>query len=137
VARPSSLDVEALYRLLKRALRKGARASRLVRYCPDLVELLSPEAESPELTIYDRALHAEDIVRAAIQRLGDPEAEALSILYCLKPGTTGMTLESRRQHAAGLLGILPDTLRRDRHEGAMVWDMSLEVYRVVVNSDAP
>lgn len=45
---------------------------------------------------------------------------ALSILFCLKPGTMGMILKTRRQHAAELLGILPDTLRRERHYGLLM-----------------
>jgi hypothetical protein len=70
----------------------------------------------------------EQLIREAIEHIGGPEAEALSILLCLKPGTTGMNLETRRQHAAELLGILPDTLRRERHEGLLLWDVAVEVY---------
>lgn len=86
------LDVEALHRALKQALRQGARASRLVRYSPELVELLLPTVEHPELTIYDRAIRTEQLIREAIDSIGDPEADALLILFCLKPGTTGMNL---------------------------------------------
>lgn len=99
-----------------------------MRYRPQLVELLLPTQEHPELSIYDRAIAVERFIRQAIDRIGGPEAEALLILFCLKPGTTGMNLETRRQHAAELLGILPDTLRRERHEGRMVWDLAMEVY---------
>jgi hypothetical protein len=122
------LDAEALYRELRRTLRRGARASRLLRYTPELVELLLPADEHPESTIYDRAVRTEHLLRQAIDSIGGPEGEALSILLCLKPGTTGMNLETRRQHAAELLGILPDTLRRDRHEGLLLWDVAMEVY---------
>lgn len=42
-----SLNPEALHRLLRRALRHGARASWLVRYTPELVELLLPRMGDP------------------------------------------------------------------------------------------
>jgi hypothetical protein len=103
-----------------------------LRYRPELVELLLPAGEHPDLTEADRAVKAEQLIREAIDNIGGPEAEALLILLCLKPGTTGMNLETRRQHAAELLGILPDTLRRERHEGLLLWDVAVEVYGVVI-----
>lgn len=39
-----------------------------------------------------------------------------------------MNLETRRQHAAELLGTLSDTLRRERHEGRMPWNLAVEMY---------
>jgi hypothetical protein len=51
-----SLDPEALYTALRRALRHGARSSRLVRFSPELVELLAPAATQPDATIYERAI---------------------------------------------------------------------------------
>jgi hypothetical protein len=107
------------------------RASRLVRYSPELIELVQPVSEDPGLSVYDRALKTEQVIRQAIDTIGGPEAEALLILFCLKPGTTGMNLETRRQHAAELLGILPGTLRRERHEGRLLWDLAMEVYRLI------
>jgi hypothetical protein len=124
------LDVEALHRELRRTLRHGARASRLVRFTPELVELLLPASEHPDSTIYERAIQVELVIRQALGHIGGPEAEALSILLCLKPGTTGMTLETRRLHAGEVLGIQPGTVRRERHEGLLVWDLVMEVYRV-------
>jgi hypothetical protein len=103
-----------------------------LRYRPALVELLLPAGEHPDLTTADRAVRVEQLIREAIDNIGGPEAEALMILLCLKPGTTGMNLETRRQHAAELLGILPDTLRRERHEGLLLWDVTVEVYRIVM-----
>ncbi|MBO0783041.1 MAG: hypothetical protein J2P37_29855, partial [Ktedonobacteraceae bacterium] len=129
------LDVEALYTELRRTLRHGARASRLVRFTPELVELLLPSEANPDATIYERAIQAEGIVREALERIGGPEAEALSILLCLKPGTTGMTLEARRQRAGAVLGIQPGTMRRERHEGLLVWDLGMEVYGIVTGGD--
>jgi hypothetical protein len=125
------LDPEALQESLRRSLRRGARASRLVRYSQELIELVEPASESPEPTVYDRALKTEQVIRAGIDAIGGPEAEALLILFCLKPGTTGMNLETRRQHAAELLGILPGTLRRERHEGRLLWDLAMEIYGIV------
>lgn len=127
------LDVEALYTALRQALRHGARSSRLVRFSPELVELLIPAAAHPDATIYERAIRAEQMIREGLERIGGPEAEALAILLCLKPGTTGMTLETRRQHAGELLGIQAGTMRRERHEGLLVWDLAMEVYGIVTS----
>jgi hypothetical protein len=132
VERSRRLNPEALCIELKATLRHGARASRLLRYRPGLVELLLPAAEHPDLSQADRAVKTEQLIREAIENIGGPEAEALSILLCLKPGTTGMNLETRRQHAAELLGILPDTLRRERHEGLLLWDVAVEVYGIAM-----
>ena len=90
--------------------------------------MVLPAQDYPELSLPDRAIRTEQLIREAIDGIGGPEAEALLILFCLKPGTTGMNLETRRQHAAELLGILPDTLRRERHEGRMLWDLAVEIY---------
>jgi len=122
------LDPEALYTELRRSLRYGTRASRLIRHYPELVELLQPAQDYPELGLAERAIGTEQLIREAIDSIGGPEADALLILFCLKPGTTGMNLETMRQHAAELLGILPDTLRRQRHEGWMLWDLAVEIY---------
>lgn len=122
------LDLEALHRELRRSLRYGTRASRLIRYCPLLIELVRPAQDYPDSGIAERAITTEQLIREAIASIGGPEAEVLLILFCLKPGTTGMNLETRRQHAAELLGILPDTLRRERHEGRMLWDLAVEIY---------
>lgn len=125
------LDVEALHRELRRTLRHGARASRLVRFTPELVDLLLPPMTNVDATIYERAIEVEHIVGQALEHIGGPEAEALSILLCLKPGTTGMTLEIRRQHAGEVLGVQAGTMRRERHEGLLLWDLTMEVYRTV------
>lgn len=121
-------DLEALHRELRRSLRYGLRASRLIRYCPEFVELVLPAQDYHELSLPERAITVEQLIREAIDSIGGPEAEALLILFCLKPGTTGMNLETRRQYAADLLGILPGTLRRERHEGRMLWDLTVEIY---------
>lgn len=128
------LDVEALYKELRRTLRHGARASRLVRFTPELIELLFPASDQSDSTIYERAIEVESVIRQALDSIGGPEAEALSILLCLKPGTTGMTLETRRLHAGEVLGIQPGTVRRERHEGLLLWDLAMEVYQIVTQA---
>lgn len=126
------LDPEALYKQLRHALRHGARASRLVRFTPELVELVFPAEQHPELNIYDRALRIEHLVRQAVEEIGGSPGEAMAVVLCLTPGTLGTTLEARRQRAAELLGILPDTFRRERHEGALLWDVVVEVYALAI-----
>lgn len=125
------LDAETLHTGLRRTLRHGARASRLVRFTPELVDLLLPPTVDSDATIHERAVEVEGIIRQGIEVIGGPEAEALSILLCLKSGTTGMTLEVRRQHAGEVLGIQGGTMRRERHEGLLLWDLAMEVYRIV------
>jgi hypothetical protein len=139
------LTPEAVQRELKRALRKGARASRLVLYFRDLVELLVPEPSASSevgiadhgstaersdapVGIHDQAIAAEAIIREAIERIGGSSGEALRTIFCLKPGTLGLTLEQRRQMAGELLGMRGETFRRDRHEGLLIWDLAMEVY---------
>ncbi len=124
------LDPEALHRELRRALRYGARASRLVRFTPELVELLFPPNEHVETSIHDRAISTENLIRQGIEQVGGTNAEALSIILCLVPGTLRTTLEERRRQAAELLDILPDTFRRERHEGLLLWDLAMEVYGI-------
>jgi hypothetical protein len=86
------LDPEALTTQLRRALRHGARASRLVRYTPELIQLLSPHSSGTNAPIYDQAIHAETLLRQAIQRIGGDQGDALAILLGLAPGTHGTTL---------------------------------------------
>lgn len=130
------LDVEALHRGLKASLRHGARAARLIRYCPELIEVLFPEASHPELTIYDRAVKAEDSLRQATASLGGRWDEAAEILLALKAGTVGLKLEERRRMAGALFGVDGDTFRRARWEGMLLWDIVMEVYRQTTGSEA-
>lgn len=102
-----------------------------MRFTPQLVDVLLPPETNPDATIYERAIEVEHVIRQALESIGGPEAEALSILLCLKPGTTGMTLETRRMHAGEVLGIQSGTMRRERHEGLLLWDLAMEVYRIV------
>ena len=124
------LDPEALHRQLRRALRHGARASRLVRYTPDLVELLFPDEVCVETSVYDRAIYTETLLREAIEQIGGKHGQALSTILCFASGTLGATLEDRRRQAAELLDILPDTFRRERHEGLLLWDLAMVTYQL-------
>ena len=123
------LDIEALHRGLKASLRHGARAARLIRYCPELIEVLFPEAEHPELMIYDRAIHAEGLICAATKNIGGDYSEAAEILLALKPGTMGLKLEERRRMAGALFEIDAQTFRRPRWQGQLMWDIVIEIYQ--------
>lgn len=123
------LDIEALHQHLRDALRHGARASRLLRYTPAIIELLYPAADHPYLNEYDRAIAVETLIRQAVDTIGGNPGEAIAAVLCLPPGTLGRKLEDRRRIAAGYLDIEADTFRRDWHEGALLFDLTIEIYR--------
>lgn len=122
------LDVEALHRGLKASLKHGARAARLIRYCPELIEELFPADEHTELTVYDRAVKAEELLRQATASLGGKWGEAAEILLALKAGTVGLKLEERRRMAGALFEVDVNTFRRERWEGQLLWDVAIETY---------
>jgi len=129
VPQTTRLTPEAVQKELKRALRKGAQASRLVRFSQSLVDLLVPaHLGGPEIAIHDRAIAAEQLIREGISAIGGASGEALTNILCLKPGTLDLTLEQRRQAAGALLGMEGETFRRDRHEGLLIWDLAMSVY---------
>lgn len=70
---------------LVRGLRYGTRASRLMRYSPELVELVLRAQDYPELGMAEKTIRTEQLIREAIASIGGPEAEALLILFCLNP----------------------------------------------------
>lgn len=122
------LTPEALVAQLRGCLRHGARASRLLKFTPELVELIYPSEDNPDVPIYDRAIQVEQLVKQATEAVGGTRGEAAAVLLALAPGSLGPNLEERRRRASALLGILPDTLRRKRHEGLLLWDVAVEVY---------
>lgn len=124
------LDPEVLHKELRRALRHGARASRLAKFTPELIELLVPAHLHPATSLPERAIYTENLIHEALKRIGGVHSDVLAILLCLAPGTLGTTLEARRQRATALLGILPDTLCREHHEGLMLWDLAWELQRL-------
>jgi hypothetical protein len=124
--------LETVHVQLRAALRHGARAAHLVAYAPEVITtLIRPSADATGTPIYDRALEAESIIRRGIQELGGDAAEALSIIYALKPGTLGRRLRQRREWAARILEMTGGNFRRDRNEGLLIWDLAVEVYRIV------
>jgi hypothetical protein len=123
-------DVEALLVQLRRSFRHGARAAQLVSRTPELVDLLRPARKGGTGTVYDRALAAEREIGEAVAGMDPPADAALGYLLCLRPGTLGVRLERRREQAARLFEVTPETFRRrDRHETMLVLGLGLELYR--------
>jgi hypothetical protein len=132
------LDIRQLYRYLRMALRHGGvRASRLLRYTPDIIEFLCPAASDPQLSVHDRAIKIETLMRDAIHAIGGNAGDALATILCLPPGTLGLTLEHRRRIAADYLNIEADTFRRDWHEKALLFDLTIEIYRRLNATETP
>ena len=131
------LDIEALHHHLRYALRHGARASRLLRYTPAIIELLCPAADHPDADQYERALRAETDIRRGIDAIGGHAGRAIATVLCLPPGTLGRTLEDRRRIAAGYLDIEADTFRRHPHEKTLLFDLAIEIYRHHTTRNTP
>lgn len=129
------LNIEALHRYLRACLRHGARASRLLRYTPEIIDLLYPETDHPNIDRHDRALLVEADIRRGIDTIGGDAGHAIATVLCLPPGTLGRTLEDRRHIAAYHLGINADTFRRHWHEGALLFDLAIEIYKHHTNTD--
>lgn len=126
----NDFKVEKLHQYLKNSVRHGARAARLVEHVPEIVELLYPAAQSPHMSRHERALNVESEIRRAVDEdIGGAPGEALATILCLRSGTVGRTLEDRRRVAATYLGMEGGTFRRDRHEGALLLDVAVEILR--------
>jgi hypothetical protein len=53
----------------------------------------------------------------------------MRIMLCLTPGNH-VTLERRREQAAGLMGVQPGTFRRTRGRGdSLLLDVAVEIYK--------
>lgn len=124
------LDIEELHQHLRDALRHGARASRLLRYTPGVIELLYPASDYPHLNSCDRAIDTETLIRHAIDAIGGQSAHAIAIVLCLASGTLDHTLQHRRSLAAQHLGIQAETFRCPWREGALLYDLAVEMYRL-------
>lgn len=125
-----NVDVEKLHQFLKDALRRGARAARLIQHVPGIVDLLYPADQYSHLNQHQRALCVEADIRHAIDEdIGGAAGEAVATILCLRPGTLGRTLEDRRRVGATYLGLEPGTFRRDRHEGALLLDLAVEILK--------
>ncbi|OHV57962.1 hypothetical protein [Pseudofrankia sp. BMG5.36] len=123
-------DVETVETLLCKARRHGAGAPELARHRPDLVDLLNPpDGTSPKA----RALLAERIIRAAIDRLDPPADQAMRTLFGLTADTRRKSVAYRRDEAAYLMSITPGAFRRPHREGSMILDIAFEI----VTADCP
>lgn len=135
--RPHSLDMDQLHQALKRARRRGARASRLVRHAPRLIDLLYPVARYPALSVHDRATATESLIAAAVDCLGGDARHVLSILLCLGPDALYTNLQQRREIVADHVGVLPGTWERGWREPQLFDDLAAEIYRLhQTNPDA-
>lgn len=113
------LDIETLVPMLKKALRRGCRASRLLD-APELFEALYPSDQFPELDQLDKAIRTEARLREACDAYGGEYGQAMLILLGLAVGSHGLSLDARRalaaKHLDGPGGEAPqaETLRRHR-----------------------
>lgn len=126
----TSVDFDDLHTALRRALRHGARAAVLVRH-PHLVDLLTPASgteDAPHLA--DRALATTELISRAVEALDPPADRVMGIMLRLRPGTSRMSLTTRRAHAARLLGVQPETFRtEEQHEQAYLTELALALYQ--------
>lgn len=119
----AQINVTELHAALTKALCHGARAARIARHAPGLLDILAPGAPLNADTLEA----VEATIRAAVDSIGGPDAAALSKLLGLEPGTLGRHLSQRREAAARVLGIEADTFRRTRQR-ALLWDLAMEIY---------
>jgi hypothetical protein len=124
------LDVDALYEALGRAVFYGARASQLWRYTREIVDMLYPAADYPDVDDLGRALVAEALIRRAVAAIGGISADALGILLCLSPGVMGRPASARQRLAAGLFDRHPRAFRRGRYQRDLLYDLAVEIYRI-------
>jgi hypothetical protein len=133
--RSRSLDVDQLHQALKAARRRGARAARLVKHAPGVIELLYPAGRYPDLTVHDRAAASENLIAAAVDSLGEDGTRPLSVLLCLAPGTLNLNLRRRREMVAKQAGVLPGTWERGWREPQLFDDLTAVIYRLHQTSD--
>jgi len=123
-------DVDTVETLLCKARRHGAGAAELARHRPDLVDLLTP----PDGTsLKTRALLAERVIRAAIDRLDQPADQAMRTLFGLTADARRKSVAYRRDEAARLMSLTPGAFRRPHREGSMILDIAFEI----VTADCP
>jgi hypothetical protein len=123
------INVDTLHQYLRHSVRRGARASRLLRHVPEIVDLLYPTADYPHLSDFERAFNVENDIRHVIDHdIGGPPGEAIATVLCLRSGTVGRTLDDRRRIAANFLKIDAQTFRRARHGGALLYDLAAQIH---------
>lgn len=130
--RGAALQPHELQRLLRRQLRQGLRASRLLD-CPELIDFLCPEHDDPSRTLFDRALVAEAAISQAADRVGGKSAEALRIVCGLADGTVGLSLRERRTVAGKVMGRPKQAVSWQtfvkNYEPRLVRDLAVEMWR--------
>lgn len=114
------LDPEVLFHELKKAVRHGCRASRLMRYAPALVDLIVPDNERSRS---ERANLAEQALRRACDSYEGDWGDVMECLLGLALGTYGALLKERRRRAAGLIHVATETFRRHYEQDAL-WDVA-------------
>lgn len=130
------IDVNQIFKKLRQnGLHHGARANRLYIYGRELIDLLIPPDGTPDDDSPLRAVRAEQIIRLAVSRLNPPDDEALRISLSLKGEAFALRkLEQRRQEAARLYNVLPNTYRL-KHEGAILFDLAFQIFAILIGAD--
>lgn len=131
-----SFNVDALFAGLGRALFYGARASQLLQYTSEIVDLLYPREAYPWMNDHDRALSAERLIRQAIAVIGGLSGDALAAMLCLSPGLVGRPLADRRRIAASLFHRQPRTFCRGRYQKDLFYDLAVVIYRIRTTGDS-
>lgn len=129
-------NVDALFAGFCRALFYGARASQLLRYTPDIIDLLYPKEAYPGMNDHDRALNTERLIRRAVAFIGGLSGDALATLLCLSSGLVGRPLADRRRIAADLFHRAPRTFCRGRYEKDLLYDLAVVIYRLCTTDDS-
>lgn len=120
------LDITHIREHLKRTLKHGARAEHLATHNLDMIEYIFPATSHTDRTTQDRAFWVQHELDHATQDIGGTLGQAAAILLGLRPGTD-TTLEQRRQHAATLAGIEPETFRKHWQDHILT-DLAYRIY---------
>jgi hypothetical protein len=123
-------SVEEIADGLQRVLRSGVRPAQL-RQCGALLVLRCVRARADGSGDVDRlAFGLEDVLRAALDALGDgPHGRAAELLFGAVVDTVGRPLKVRRRLAAEQLDIMASTFRQN-YEDQLLLDVAAEVYRL-------
>jgi len=136
----ASLTPAELVQLLRRQLRRGLRASRLLDspellsfFCPQFTPSVAADGLVTSANMFDQALIAEQRISEAIERIGGQPAQALRILSGLEDGTVGLSLAERRKRAGQVLGTKSRSVSAatflKHYEPGLVLDLGLEMWR--------
>jgi hypothetical protein len=124
---------ELVEELKKAAHQYGASAYNLFAHLPKLVRLLyPPNADGGPITP-ECAVEAEQFIRTAITAVSERNeeaAEALLIILGLKHDPSARRIRrTRRQEAARLLDVSPDTFRKN-YEDEFIGMLAFELWRM-------